>query len=55
MDTEWGGMNWETGIDVYTLPYVKWIIRTYCIAWGTTQFSVMTFMGIESKQEWICI
>ena len=22
-----GGMNWETGIDMYTLIYIKWIIN----------------------------
>ena len=30
-----GGINWEIGIDIYTLQYIKWIIRTYCIAQGT--------------------
>ena len=26
-----GGMNWEIGIDMYTLMCIKWIIRTCCI------------------------
>ena len=33
-----GGMNWEIGIDIYTLLilYIKWITsETYCIAQGT--------------------
>ena len=28
-----GGMNWETVINIYTLPRYK-IMRTYCIAQG---------------------
>ena len=30
-----GGMNWEIGIDIYTLLCIKDIKRTYCIAQGT--------------------
>ena len=32
-----GGMNWEIGINLYTLllPCIKWIMRTDCIAQGT--------------------
>ena len=30
-----GWINWEIGSDVYTLFYIKVIIRTYCIPWGT--------------------
>ena len=31
-----GGINWEIGIDIYTLLSIKYIpIRTYCIAQGT--------------------
>ena len=29
------GINWEIKIDVYTLPYIKQIMRTHCIAQGT--------------------
>ena len=41
MDTKgerWGGMNWESGIDIYTLLIlcIKYkLMRTYCIAQGT--------------------
>ena len=37
MDTKgerWGGMNWKTGIDMYTLLCIQ-IMRTYCVAQGT--------------------
>ena len=27
-----GGINWEIGIDIYTLLDIKSVIRTYCIA-----------------------
>ena len=30
-----GGINWEIGIDIYTLLYIKQITRTYCMAQGT--------------------
>ena len=30
-----GGMNWETGIDIYTLLYIKQPIKTFCIAQET--------------------
>ena len=31
-------------------------MRTYCIAQGTlTQYSVLTYMGKESKKEWIYV
>ena len=29
-----GRINWETVIDIYTMPYIKWIIKTDCIAQG---------------------
>ena len=29
-----GGMNWEMGIDIYTLPCVKQIVGTCCIMQG---------------------
>ena len=32
----WGvGINWEIKIDIYTLLYIKQIMRTLCIAQGT--------------------
>ena len=51
----WGGINWETGTDIYMLLYVKQI--TYKdLLYGTensTQYSPMTYMGMKSKKEWI--
>ena len=29
-----GGMNWEMRIDIYTLPCVKQIVRSCCLAQG---------------------
>ena len=41
---EWvGGINWEIGTDIYTL------------AQETTQYSVMAYMGKESKKVDTCI
>ena len=39
-----GGMNWETGIDMYTPLCIKQITaRIYCVAQGTsTQCSALT-------------
>ena len=31
----WGGIDWEFGIDMCTLLYLKQPTRTYCIAQGT--------------------
>ena len=52
-----GGINWEIGIDIYTLLYIKWITNKdllYSIG-NSTQYSVMTYMGKEPKKEWIHI
>ena len=48
-------MNWEIGIDKYTLIYVKLITNKDLMysTWNPTQYSVMTYMGNESKKEWI--
>lgn len=37
---EWRGMNWETGINIHTLPYMKQIRIYYC-TWNSSQCSVM--------------
>ena len=54
MDTKGGkrgrGINWEIGIDVYTLLYIKQITNKdlqYSTG-NSTQYSVMTYMGKES-------
>ena len=52
-----GMINWEIGIDVNTLLYIKQITNkdlVYSIG-NSTQYSVMTYMGKESKKEWIYV
>ena len=44
------GINWEMGIDIYTLLYMKQVANK-----NSTQCSVMTYMGTESKKEWVCV
>ena len=42
-----GGMNWEIGIDIYTLLYIKQITNKdllYSMG-NSTQYSVMAYMG----------
>ena len=48
-----GGINWEIGIDIYTLWYIKQVTNKELL-YGTgnsSQCSVMTCMGKESKKE----
>ena len=47
-----GGINWEIGID--TLLYTTNKKLLYSTG-SSTQYSVMTYMGIESKKEWIYV
>ena len=52
-----GGINWEIGIDVYTLLYVK-LITNKDLLYSTensTQYSVVTYMGKECIKEWIYV
>ena len=50
-----GGLNWEIGIDIYTLLYIKQITDKdlWYSTGNSTQYSVVTYMGKESKKEWI--
>ena len=53
-----GGINWEVGIDIYTLLYIKWIINKILLysPGNSIQYSVMTYMATESlKRVDICI
>ena len=54
---EGGGINWEIGINIYTLLYIKQISNKNQLysTGNSTQYSVMTCMGIESKKEWIYV
>ena len=50
-----GEINWEIGIDRYTLLYIKQVTNKD-LPYSTgksTQYSVMTYMRKESKEEWI--
>ena len=52
-----GGINWEIGINIYTLLYIKQIINKDLLSstGNSTQYSVMAYMGKESKKEWIYV
>ena len=52
-----GGTNWEIEIDIYTLLYIKQITNKNLLysTGNSIQYSVMTYMGIESKNEWIYV
>ena len=45
------GINWEFGIDIYILLYIKQINRKNLLhsTGNSTQYSVMAYMGKESK------
>ena len=49
----WEGINWEIGIDTYTLPYIKLITNKDLLysTGNSAQCSVMGYMGKESKKE----
>ena len=49
----WGGISWETGIDIYTLLYIKQITNNNLLysTGNSTQYSVMAFMGKESRKK----
>ena len=56
-EREVGGINWEIGIDIYTLLYIKQITNKDLLysTRNSTQYSVMTYIGIGSKKEWIYV
>ena len=53
----WRWINWEIGIDIFTLLYIKQITNKDLLysTGSSTQYSVMTYMGKESKKEWIYV
>ena len=57
MGKEGEGINWENGTDIYTLLYVKQITNKDLLysKRNSTQYSVMTYMGKESKKEWMYV
>ena len=48
-----GGLNWEIGIDIYTLLYIKQITdKDLRYSTGnSTQYSVVTYRGKGSEKE----
>ena len=52
-----GGINWEIGIDIYTLLYIKQITHMDLLysTGNSPQHSLMTYMGKKSKDEWIYV
>ena len=52
-----GGINWEIRIDTYTLLFIKQKSNENLLysTGNSTQYSVMTYMGKESKKEWIYV
>ena len=57
----WGkgrrGIYWEIGIDIYTILYTKQITNKDLLysTGNYTQYSVMTYMGKEPKEEWMYV
>ena len=51
-----GEINWEIGIDIYTLLYIKQITNKNPLysTGNSVQYSVMAYMGKESK-EWVFV
>ena len=49
-----GGDKLEIGNDIYTLPYLKQVTNKDLphSTGNSTQYSVMAYMGNESKKEW---
>ena len=50
-------INWKIKIDTYTLLYIKQI-TIKDLPYNTeksTQYSVMAYMAIESKKEWLYV
>ena len=52
-----GGINWETGIDTYTLLHVKQITNKDLLysTGNSTQYCTMAYMEKDSKKEWIYV
>ena len=52
-----GGINQEFGISRYKLLYIKQINNNVLLysTRNSTQYSVMTYMGKESKTEWLYV
>ena len=61
MDTKWGkqegggggGMNWEIGIDIYMLLYIKQIINKVLLysTGNYIQYLIINYNGKQSEKE----
>ena len=51
------GINWEIEIDIYTLLSIGYITNKNLLnsTGNSIQYSVMTYMGKESKKEWVYV
>ena len=51
------GINWKVEIDIYTLIQIKWITNKDLLysTGNSTEYPAMTYMGIESKREWMYV
>ena len=49
------GINWKTGTDMYTQLYLTQITNKDLLysTGNSIQYSVMSYMGTESKKEWM--
>ena len=50
-------INWEIGIDIYTLLYTKQVTNKDLLysTGNSTQYSVMSYMEKNLKKEWIYV
>ena len=48
-----GGINWEIGVDIYTLLYIKWVTNKDLLysTGNYTQYFIITYVGKESEIE----
>ena len=54
---KWGGINWEIGMNICTLLCIK-LMTSEDLLYSTgnaTQYSVMSYVGKESKKEGVCV
>ena len=52
-----GYICWEIGTDIYTVLYINQITNKDLVysTGNSTQYRVKTFMGVESKKEWVYV
>ena len=52
-----GGINQEFGVKIYTVLYIKQITNKDLLynTGNSAQYCVMSYMGKESKKEWVYV